>query len=83
MYKWVKGFNKGDISKVLIVRGPGITRTNGFKLEKFKFKKEIGKNWFTNRVVDKWNRLSRHVVSENTIDCFKKRLDRFLDSDDR
>ena len=44
MYKWVKGFNKGDISKVLIVSGPGRTRTNGYKLEKFRFKKEIGKN---------------------------------------
>ena len=53
MYKWVKGFNKGDISKVLIVSGPGRTRTNSYKLEKLRFKKEIGKNWFTNRVVDK------------------------------
>ena len=50
MYKWVKGFNKVDISKVLIVSDPGRTQTNGYKLEKFRFKKEIGKNWFTNRV---------------------------------
>ena len=83
VFKWIKGINKGDISKVLIVSGPGITRTNGFKLEKFRFRKEIGKNWFTNRVVDEWNRLSRHVVSANTIDCFKNRLDRFMDNDDR
>ena len=61
----------------------GRTRTNGFKLEKFRYRKEIGKNWFTNRVVNEWNRLSRQVVSANTIDCFKKRLDRFMDNDDR
>ena len=83
VYKWVKGFNKGDIRKVLIVSGPGRTRTNGYKLKKFRFKKEIGKNWFTNRVVDEWNRLSSHVVSAKSIDCYKNRLDKFMDSDDR
>ncbi len=29
------------------------------------------------------NRLSSHVVSANTIDCFKKRLDKFMDVDVR
>ena len=43
----------------------------GYKLEKFRFKKEIGKNWFTNRIVDEWNRLSSHVVSPKSIGCFK------------
>ena len=62
--------------------GPGRTRTNGYKLEKFRFKTEIGKNWFTNRVVDEWNRLISHVVSAKSIDCFKNRLDKFM-SDDR
>ena len=35
----------------------GITRSNGFKLDKFKFKKDMGKYWFGNRVVDRWNSL--------------------------
>ncbi len=67
VYKWMRGFNNGDINKVLVVGEPGRTRSNGFKLEKFRFNKETGKNWFTNRVVDVWNRLSSHVVSANTI----------------
>ncbi len=62
VYKWMKGYNKGDINKVLIVREQGRTRSNEFKLDKFRFSKDIGKNWFTNRVVDEWNRLSSHVV---------------------
>ena len=43
---------KGNIIKVFIISGPGRTnertskRTNGY---------EVGKNWFTNRVVDEWN----------------------------
>ncbi len=71
VYKWMKGYNKGDINKVLIVREQGRTR------------KDIGKNWFTNRVVDEWNRLSSHVVSANTMDSFKRRLDEFIDGEDR
>lgn len=27
------------------------------KLDKFKYKKEMGKSWFTDRVVDEWNKL--------------------------
>ncbi len=83
VYKWMRGFNTGDIDKVLMVSGPGRTRSNGFKLEKFRFNKDIGKNWFTNRVVYEWNRLSSHVVSGNTIDTFKKRLDKFMDGEGR
>ena len=26
VFKWVKGFNRGDVSRVLIVSGPGVTR---------------------------------------------------------
>ena len=33
-------------------------------------------------VVDEWDRLSGHVVSAKSIDCFKKRLDEFTDRDD-
>ena len=83
VYKWVKGFNKGDINKVLIVKEQGRTRNNGYKLDKFRFKKDIGKNWFTNRVVNEWNRLGEHVVSAETIDSFKRRLDKFMDDNDR
>ena len=83
VYKWMKGYNKGDINKVLIVREQNRTRSNGFKLDKFRFNREIGKNWFTNRVVDEWNRLSSHVVSANTIDTFKKRLHKFMDGESR
>ncbi len=68
---------------MLKVRVQGRTRSNGFKLDKFRFSKDIGKNWFRNRVVDEWNRLSSHVVSANTIDSFKKMLDKFMDGDDR
>ena len=52
VFKWVKGFNKGDVGKVLMVSSQDRTKNNGFKLEKCRFRKEIGRTWFTNRLVD-------------------------------
>ena len=52
MFQWVKGLNEGDTNKVLIVKEQVRTRSNGFKLDKFRFKKDIGKNNFTNRLVE-------------------------------
>ena len=34
VYKWVKGFNEGDVGKVLTVSNQDRTRSNRFKLKK-------------------------------------------------
>ena len=49
VFKWVKGFNKADVGKVLTISSQYRTRNNGFKLEKCRFKKEIGRNWLVSR----------------------------------
>ena len=41
------------------------------------------KNWFTNRVVNEWNRLGEHVVSADTTDSLRRRLEKFMDDTDR
>ena len=33
--------------------------------------------FFANRIVNIWNSLPSHVVSAETVNCFKTRLDRF------
>ncbi|MPC75847.1 hypothetical protein E2C01_070244 [Portunus trituberculatus] len=48
------------MSEVLRISSGDRTRNNGFKLEKFRFIREMGRNWFSGRVVDEWNRLSGH-----------------------
>ena len=83
MFKWVKGFNKGNINKVLIVKEKVRTRTNSFKLDKFKFGKDIGKNRFANWLVGEWNKLSKHMVSAGTVDTFIKSLDISVDEENR
>ena len=78
----LRGYNKGDITKVLRVNNQDITRNNGFKQEKFKFRRETGRNWFSNKVVDEWNRLNNHIVSIQTLGSFKRRLDKFMNEND-
>ena len=46
-------------------------------------KQEIVRNWFSNRMVDEWDRFSNHIVSAETIGSFKRRLDKFMNEDDR
>ncbi len=41
------------------------------------------RNWFSNRVVGEWNKLSNHIVSAGTIAYFKSKLGSYMDGDDR
>ena len=43
--KWVKDFNKGNINKIIIVKEIVRTRTNGFKLDNFRFRKNGKKKY--------------------------------------
>lgn len=48
---------------------------NRFKFDKFRLKREIGRHWIGNKVVDDWNALPNYRDSANSLDSFKNRVD--------
>jgi len=57
-------------------KSPTSHRGHTLKLYKCSFHTNTGKYSISNRIVDHWNNLPQHVVSRNTVNTFKNRLDK-------
>ena len=77
VYKVVSGTYDEAANLELEFNKYSATRGNGFKLYKGQVKYDLRKYFFTNRIVDVWNSLPENVVSADSVNSFKNRLDRY------
>ncbi len=78
VFKMFLGFDNVNISDYFVVDRERATRNNGLKIIGKPFRSEEAKHFFLNRIVNVWNSLPAQVVSSNTTETFKTKLDNYL-----
>ena len=80
--KIVSGKYQPDVGRTLYKSSVHVTRGNHMRLEKSCVKYGLRKFSFSNRVMNIWNSLPNWVVSANTTNTCKARLDKFWHNQD-
>ena len=76
VFKLIKGVTKMDSTKLINISSNTRTRGHACKLLKNRPRLDIRKNYFSHRVVNKWNALPAHVIEADSVNSFKNRYDK-------
>jgi len=79
VFKLFEGKTGVDIGVFFELEGDGRLRGHDRKLKKLGCKLDVRKYFFSNRIVDSWNKLPGEVVCSGSIGGFKRALDEYLD----
>ena len=79
-FHYLKGAYKQEGERLFTCVDSDRTRGNGFRLRQGRFRLEIMRKFFTQRVVRHWSRLPREIVDAPSLEAFKARLDSALGS---
>ena len=76
VYKILNKMDRVEPEKFFITC-PSNTRGHSKKLFKQRCKKDVRKYAFSQRVVDNWNSLTEEIVTSESLNIFKARLDKY------
>ena len=79
-FQYLKGVYKQEGEWLFMRVDSDRTRGNGLKLRQGRFRLDIRRKFFTQRVVRHWNRLPKEAVDAPSLQAFKARLDVALGS---
>ena len=77
VYKMLNGFYRVNIDNMFKLDAKDKTRGHKLKLKGNRFNTDIGKYWFTNRIVEPWNKPPVSIIESDSINAFKNRLDKY------
>ena len=76
-FKILKGITNVDYNN-LFTLSTNQTRNNGYKLELKRYNTTLCGNYFTYKIANTWNRLPADLVNSNTVEEFKRKLDKII-----
>ena len=76
-FKMVKDLNNVNYTKFFHLSANNKTRGNSLKLEKKQCNNNIRQSFFSQRIVNEWNKLPEEVVAAESVNSFKNRLDKW------
>ena len=74
-FQYLKGAYEQEGEQLFTRVDSDRTRRDFFKLRQGRFRLDIRRKFFTQRVVTHWNRLPKEVVDALSLEAFKARLD--------
>ena len=77
-YKIIKGLDTSEAGNMFPMLGESRTRGHSLRIRGRLFRTEMRKNFFSQRVVNLWNSLPQRAVEANSLNTFKRELDRAL-----
>ena len=79
VFKLVKNIDNLNFEEIFDIDNNNRTRGHAFKLKyKNKFKTDLGKHFFSNRVIKPWNNLPKYVVESKSLNSFKNNIDKYF-----
>ena len=80
VYKMINGITSVKFESFFEFDSYSRTWDHSYKLKKNRFNTELRQHFFTERIVNIWNKLDEQTVTASSLNCFKRNLDRLRNS---